>query len=101
MLKDYCGGGSSTSVTVTASGNKLITGDKRINYIRLSNMGDGYVFVSPGNSATNIAELNKGIVLAPKGVPGWTLELNTTSMFQCDFWAICEASNIVSVFIGR
>jgi len=100
MLKECSGGGVASVATATTAGVRLFKGDKRINYIRLSNLGEDYVYVTPANGDTNQAEMNKGIVLAPKGEHGWFIEFNRTNMIHCDFWAVASSSCQVAVFLG-
>jgi hypothetical protein len=100
MIDAYSGGGSALSVTVGTTPTRLFPLDRRLNYIRISNLSDNYVFISPTTSNNPKAEMYKGIALAPKGTPGWYLEFNSTNMFQCDFWAIAEADSDLAIFLG-
>lgn len=100
MIDVYSGGGSALSVTVADTPTKLFSLDKRISYVRISNLSNNYVFLSPTTSNNPKAEMDKGIVIAPKGVPGWFVEFNSTNMFQCDFWAIAETDSDLAIYLG-
>ena len=92
-----CSGGSvSNKVTVNTSGTKIITSNRHLKYIRISNISDEYVTLAPvkENAAGEVPVVfGEGIILAPKGTPGWFIEFNNTNMFYSDFWAITEKSD--------
>ena len=56
--------GSSSTALLSTIGPTNSTGAK---YLRVSNLSNEYVYLSFGEDA----ELEKGLVLAPKGTPGW------------------------------
>lgn len=97
------GGGESGNAAVAATGSLIINRNPLYKYIRISNLSSEYVFITPKNVPADAdcpAALNTGIVLAPKGTAGWTIEFNNTNMFHCDFWAIAGAEAVLSIQLG-
>lgn len=91
-----CSGGSNGSkVNVSATGAMILAYNRHYKYIRISNLSNTYVTIMPNPSEDGECpvEFGKGIVLAPKGTPGWFIEFNNNNMFYSDFWAITETGN--------
>lgn len=93
MNGNICNGGShSLKATVTTDSTKILNLNTGLKYIRISNLSDQYVYITPVSRASlDKASIGTGIVLAPKGLPGWFIEFNNNNMFYCDFWAIVES----------
>lgn len=100
-----CSGGSrATSEAVDNTGKLILKRNSHLKYIRLSNLSSDYVSIAP-MAATQPGEcpisFGQGIVLAPKGTPGWTIEFNNTNMIYSDFWAISEKSGgNIAILVG-
>lgn len=100
-----CSGGSVPfKATVTAEGTKLFSNKPNMRYVRISNLSSSYVSLAPkyaGTADNCPVEFGEGIVLAPKGTPGWFIEFNNNNMFYSDYWAITESGNAdIAVLIG-
>ena len=66
-------------------------------YLRVSNLSNGYIYLSFNAPA----ELNKGLVLAPKGTPGWFVEFNNDNMIYGTLNAIAESGSAnIAVLVG-
>jgi hypothetical protein len=89
------------SVTVTATSTPIIrTVGKELNqaakYLRISNLSNNYVFLSFNADA----EVDKGLVLAPKGTPGWFVEFNNDNMIYGTLNGISSGSSNLAILIG-
>jgi hypothetical protein len=97
--------GIASTATVTTAGVKIVTNDPRNRYIRISNLGDNAVYITPQTAhgaETCPAVAKKGIVLYPAGNYGSVAEFTNDSMFFCDFWAVTEeGTSEVAVLVGR
>ena len=93
MNGNICSGGShSLSAKVTTTSKRIISLNTGLKYIRISNLSDKYVYITPSSKTSGVeAKVGTGIVLAPKGTSGWFIEFNNNSMFYCDFHAIVES----------
>lgn len=98
-----CSGGSRAYNNVaTSSGDIVLPRNPHLKYIRLSNMSDNYVCLAPMQADINgkcPIVFGQGIVLAPKGQPGWFIEFNNTNMFYSDIWAITEESKTANIAV--
>lgn len=88
-------------VTVTSSSTPIIrTLGEQLNqgakYLRISNLSNNYVFLSFGADA----EIDKGLVLAPKGTPGWFVEFNNDNMIYATLNGIASGSSDLAILIG-
>lgn len=95
--------GATSSVTVTASGIKIITNDKRNRFILITNLSDESVYITPRTVAEDDecpAKPKEGIALVGKGDK---IQLTNSCMFFCDFWAITESGKTadIAVLVGR
>lgn len=100
-----CSGGSRAyKKAATPSGDIILPRNSHLKYIRISNMSDQYVCIAPMQADAKGGcpiTFGEGIVLAPKGTPGWFIEFNNTNMFYSDFWAITESANAdIAVLAG-
>lgn len=91
------------SVTVTSESTVILSTlgksrDKSMGakYLRVSNMSNNYVFLSFGSPA----EVNKGLVLAPKGTPGWFVEFNNDNMIYSTLYGIASGSSQLAILVG-
>ena len=81
----------------TTSQTLFSTANKNTKYLRISNLSNGYVYLSFNAPA----ELNKGLVLAPKGTPGWFVEFNNDNMIYGALNAVAESGSAnLAVLIG-
>ena len=65
-------------------------------YLRVSNLSSNYVFLSFNADA----EMDKGLVLAPKGTPGWFVEFNNDNMIYGTLNGISSGSSNLAILIG-
>lgn len=66
-------------------------------YLRVSNMSNAYVFLSFGADA----KANSGLVLAPKGTPGWYVEFNNDNMIYGVLNGIVESGTAkLAILVG-
>lgn len=66
-------------------------------YLRISNMSNSYVFLSFGSEA----KANAGLVLAPKGTPGWFVEFNNDNMVYGVLNGIVESGTAkLAILVG-
>lgn len=66
-------------------------------YLRVANMSNSYVFLAFNSDA----EIDKGLVLAPKGTPGWFVEFNNDNMIYGVLNGIVESGTAtLAVLIG-
>ena len=81
----------------TTSTALISTANKDTKYLRISNLSNGYVYLSFNAPA----ELNKGLVLAPKGTAGWFVEFNNDNMIYGTLNAIAESGSAnIAILIG-
>ena len=96
------GDGTPLSVTVSSSSTPIIStiGDASLRidakYLRISNLSNNYVFLAVNHDAV----VDKGLVLAPKGTPGWFVEFNNDNMIYGTFNAISSGSSNLAILIG-
>lgn len=87
---------------VTATGVKLVSNNSRNRYIRITNLSDTPVYITPESVAEGEAcpaVVKAGFALVGKGD---YLELTNSSMFFCDFWGITDSGTAdVAVLVGR
>lgn len=95
------GRGIADSATVTNEGVKIIQRTNQAQYIRITNLGESYVYLTPSNSLENEAEIGKGIALAPKGEYGSFIEFDRNKFFRSDIWAIADVDTDVAILIGH
>lgn len=94
------GGGEAASIEVASAPVRLIDRNPNIKYVRFTNVGDAYVYLTPSNKGPESVKVKAGIVLAPKGEYGSFYELNHTNFFRSDIWAISESQSTVAVLVG-
>jgi hypothetical protein len=81
----------------TTSKALISTANKDTKYLRISNLSNGYVYLAFNAPA----ELNKGLVLAPKGTVGWFVEFNNDNMIYGTLNAITESGTAnIAILIG-
>ena len=85
-------------LTATTTSQTLIsTANKNTKYLRISNLSNDYVYLSFNAPA----EVNKGLVLAPKGTAGWFVEFNNDNMSYGALNAITESgSATLAILVG-
>ena len=103
MFGNICSGGTTPlDFTVGTTSTALLStlgphSDQGAKYLRISNLSANYVYLSFGEEA----EAEKGLVLAPKGTPGWFVEFNNDNMIYNTLYAISSAAGSkLAVLIG-
>lgn len=83
MNGNICSGGShSLSAKVTTTSKRIINLNTGLKYIRISNLSDKYVYITPSSKTSGIgAKVGTGIVLAPRVLLVGLLSLTITACF--------------------